>query len=93
MSTITTKNIAKPTIKLKPVPYKNPIKAPFVELKAFFLSEESCNSSPMKTPANIPIKNPKGIGIKNIPTKVPTTEPMLPHFVPPYFLLVFAGIT
>jgi hypothetical protein len=47
---------------------------------------------PINTPANIPIRKPKGIGMK-IPTMVPITEPILPQRVPPYFLLVLAGIT
>ena len=93
MSIKTTKNIAKPTKRLKPVPYRNPIKAPLVEFHAFFLSEASWSNSPMKTPKNMPIKNPKGTGMKNNPPSVPSTDPTLPQRVPPYFRFVLAGIT
>lgn len=70
--------MANPTIKLNPVPYINPIKAPFIELSAFFVSLTSCSNSPRKTPNSIPIKNPNGIGMKINPTIVPTKEPILP---------------
>lgn len=65
----------------RPVPVKNPRKAPKAAFNAFFESLLSFISSPTKAPRNEPTIIP--IGDKNIPMMIPTVQPIVPHLLPP----------
>ena len=61
---------------------KNPMNDPVAAFKARLESFWSKINSPIKAPANGPMINPKGIGVR-IPTIKPIFVPQIPYLLPP----------
>lgn len=75
---------------LNSVPVIKPKKAPNPDLQAYTVLFPPI-ISPKNAPKNGPIIIPQG-GKRNIPTRVPATQPRVPHLLPPQKRVVHIGI-